>query len=77
MGSWGVEDVVKKHLAAAGIDDASAHALRHTFGTQHVLKGTNLRVIQEALGHNDLRTTSRYVGLVREQMDKQLQDHAL
>ncbi len=77
LGSWGIEDVVKKHLEAAGIRNASPHSLRHTFATQHVRRGTELPVVQAALGHENLATTSRYVGLVREQMDKRLQEHAL
>lgn len=77
LGSWGVEDVVKKHLALAGIEGASVHALRHTFATQHVKRKTELRVVQEAMGHESLATTSRYVGLVREQMDQRLQENAL
>jgi integrase/recombinase XerD len=77
LGSWGVEDVVKKHLALAGIEGASVHALRHTFATQHVRRRTELRVVQEAMGHESLATTSRYVGLVREQMDQRLQENAL
>ena len=77
LGSWGVEDVVKKHLALAGIEGGSVHSLRHSFATAHVRKGTELSVVKEALGHRNLATTSRYVGLVREQMDKRLQENAL
>ena len=77
LGSWGIEDVVKKYLKIAGIDDAAPHSLRHTFATQHVKRGTELPVVQAALGHENLATTSRYVGLVREQMDKRLQENAL
>jgi integrase len=40
-------------------------------------KGTSLRVVQEALGHTSLRTTSVYVSLARELMDQQLQANAL
>lgn len=77
LGSWGVEDVVAKYLRLAQIEGASVHALRHTFATQHVRKGTELPVVQHALGHQNLATTARYVGLVREQMDKRLQENAL
>lgn len=45
--------------------------------TQHVKKEAELPVVQHALGHGDLATTSRYVGLVREQMDKRLEENAL
>lgn len=77
LGSWGIEDVVKKYLKLAGIANAAPHSLRHTFATQHVKRGTELSVVQAALGHENLATTSRYVGLVREQMDKRLQENAL
>jgi site-specific recombinase XerD len=77
MGPRAIQDVVKKHLKEAGIGNASVHTLRHTFGTHQVKKGTNLRVVQEAMGHADLKTTSVYVHLAREQMDEQLQANAL
>ena len=69
--------MVKKYLKEAGIKGASVHTLRHTFGTHHVAKGTSLRTVQEALGHADLKTTSIYVSLAREVMDKEMQEHAL
>jgi site-specific recombinase XerD len=42
-----------------------------------VKKGTNLRVVQEATEHKHLKTTSLYVGLVQEQMNKEMQENAL
>jgi len=39
--------------------------------------GTNIRVVQEALGHESLQTTSVYISLARKLMDKELQEHAL
>jgi integrase/recombinase XerD len=77
MGARAVQDVVKKYLKEAAIENASVHTLRHTFGTHQVKKGTNLRVVQEAMGHADLKTTSVYAHLAREQMDEQLQANAL
>jgi len=71
------EYIVKKYLQEAGIKGASVHTLRHTFATHHVAKGTSLRTVQEALGHADLKTTSIYVQLAREAMNKELQEHAL
>ncbi len=64
-------------MSQAGIRQASVHTLRHTFATHMVRKGTNLRVIQEALGHTSLQTTSLYVSLARNLMDQQLQANAL
>jgi len=77
MSARGYEYIVKKYLKEAGIKGASVHTLRHTFATHHVAKGTSLRTVQEALGHADLKTTSIYVQLAREVMNKELQEHAL
>jgi len=71
------EYIVKKYLKEAGIKGASVHTLRHTFATHHMAKGTSLRTVQEALGHADLKTTSIYMQLAREVMNKELQEHAL
>jgi site-specific recombinase XerD len=73
----GVQRVIDNLMRSAGITGATVHTLRHTFATHMVRKGTNLRVVQEALGHSSLQTTSRYVSLARELMDQQLEANAL
>jgi site-specific recombinase XerD len=42
-----------------------------------VKKGTKLDVVRKALGHASLKTTSIYVDLAREEMDRELQQNAL
>jgi site-specific recombinase XerD len=42
-----------------------------------VKRGTRLNVVKEALGHSSPETTSIYVQLAREDMDRQLQENAL
>jgi integrase/recombinase XerD len=73
----GIQKIVKKHMAKATISGANVHTLRHTFATHTVKKGTNLRVVQDALEHISLQTTSVYVSLARDLMDEQLQANAL
>lgn len=50
----------RRDAARAGLD-GSVHSLRHTFGTQHAIKGTPVRTLQALMGHASITTTQRYM----------------
>ena len=37
------------------------HLLRHSFATHLIEQGTDLKIVKELLGHNQLKTTEMYV----------------
>jgi site-specific recombinase XerD len=50
-----IQRIIATLMTSAGVARASVHTLRHTFATHTVRRGTNLRVVQEALGHRPFR----------------------
>lgn len=63
--SASVTDLITKAKVRAGIEDPrlTPHSLRHSFGTDLVEEGVDIRVVQELLVHANLGTTQIYTGV--------------
>lgn len=63
-----VSDLLTDARNRAGIadPDLTGHSLRHSFGTELVRRGANIRAVQELMRHASLQTTQRYTQVLDE-----------
>ncbi len=70
--SRSVQRIVKKYASAAGIagKHVSPHTLRHSYATDLLRNGADIRSVQSLLGHSSVTTTQIYTHIT----DKQLRE---
>lgn len=71
-----VERIVKKYSKKCGLPfNAHPHTLRHSFATDLLIQGADLRSVQEMLGHESIRTTQVYTHVTNKHLKEVYQKY--
>jgi len=74
-----VQNLLRNAIDRAGLKlegetDVLVHVLRHSFATNEYQNGTDIRLLQEVLGHEDIGTTQIYTHVNKKQMENQAEN---
>ena len=72
----GIEHIYNTYKKASGINvQSTPHYLRHTFATNLLANGADLRSVQEILGHSSVSTTEIYTHLSNAKLKDEYKKH--
>ena len=66
----GLQKAVKEAVRKAGITKrAGCHTMRHSYATHLLENGVNIRMVQELMGHKDVKTTEIYTHVINKDLN--------